>query len=106
MLTFLPLTTLQVQSPHSTLEFEDRAHENLENPHPSACSLKFRYKNLEDRHPNARSLKKHTVMWVPWRNMWKKLSNVCSLKKYVKEIKGEVEIEGLFYTNILLVSRI
>ena len=88
------------------MEFKDRAHENLENPHPSACSLKFRYENLEDRHPNAHSLKKYTPMRVPWRNMWKKLSSACSLKKYVKEIKGEVEIDGLFYINILLVSRI
>ena len=88
------------------MEFKDRAHENLENPHPTACSLKFRYENLEDRHPNAHSLKKYTPMRVPWRNMWKKLSSACSLKKYVKEIKGEVEIEGLFYINILLVSRI
>ena len=88
------------------MEFKDRAHENLENPHPTTCSLKFRYENLEDRHPNAHSLKKYTPMRVPWRNMWKKLSSACSLKKYVKEIKGEVEIEGLFYINILLVSRI
>ena len=51
--------------------------------HPSARSLKFRYQNLENRHPSA-----------------------SSLKKYVKEIKGEVEIEGQFYINILLVSRI
>ena len=51
--------------------------------HPSARSLKFRYQNLENRHPSARSL-----------------------KKYVKEIKGKVEIYGLFYTNILFVSRI
>ena len=48
---------------------EDRTHENLEDQHLSAHSLKFRYENLEDRHPSARSL-----------------------KKYVKEIKGEVEI--------------
>ena len=52
---------------------EDKAHENLEDQHLSAHSLKFRYENLEDRHTRARSL-----------------------KKYVKEIKGEVEIEGLF----------
>ena len=88
------------------MEFKDRAHKNLENPHPNACSLKFRYENLEDRHPNAHSLKIYTPMRVPWRNMWKKLSSACSLKKYVKEIKGEIEIEGLFYINILLVSRI
>ena len=60
ILTFLPLTTLQVQSPNNLLELKVRAHENFEDPHPSACSL----------------------------------------KKYVKEIKGEVEIKGLFYTNI------
>ena len=76
-------TTLQVQSSNSPLELEDRAHENLKDPHPSARSLKFRYQNLENRHPSARS--------------W---------KKYVKEIKGKVEIYGLFYTNILFVSRI
>ena len=69
----MPLTTLQVQSPDSLLELKDIAHKNLEDPHPSAHSLKFRYENLEDRHTCARSL-----------------------KKYVKEIKGEVEIEGLF----------
>jgi len=32
--------------------------------------------------------------------------NARSLKKYMKEIKGEVEIEGLFYTNNWFVSRI
>ena len=106
MLTFLPLTTLQVQSPNSLSELEDRAHENLEDPHPSTHSLKFRYKNLEDNHPSARSLKKYTPEHVPWRYMWKKLPSARSLKKYVKEIKGEVEIEGLFYTNIWFVSRI
>ena len=77
-------TTLQVQSSNSPLELEDRAHENLEDPHPSARSLKFRYENLEDRQPNAPSLKKYTPILeeicernypvhVPWRNMWKKL---------------------------------
>ena len=63
------LTTLQVQSPNSSLEMEDRTHKNLEDQHPSASSLKFKYQNLKNRHPNARSL-----------------------KKYVKEINGEVEI--------------
>ena len=58
ILTFLPLTTLQVQSPNSSLELEDWKHENLEDQHPSARSLKFRYENLEDRHPSARSLNK------------------------------------------------
>ena len=29
-----------------------------------------------------------------------------SLKKYVKEIKGEIKIEGLFYTNISFFSKI
>ena len=56
------------QSPNGLLEFEDRAHENLEDQHPSAHSLKFIYENLEDRHPSV------------------------LLKKYVKEIKGEVKI--------------
>ena len=56
-------------SPNRPLELENREHENLEDQHPSARSLKFRYKNLVDRHPSARSL-----------------------KKYVKEIKGEVQI--------------
>ena len=47
------------------MELEDKAHENLEDQHPSARSLKFRYENLEDRHHSA-----------------------CTLKKYVKEIKA------------------
>ena len=46
-----------------------KLYQNLEDRHPSACSLKFKYQNLKDRHPSARSL-----------------------KKYVKEINGEVEI--------------
>ena len=66
-LIFLSLTALQVQSPNSLLELENKAHENIEDQHPSARSLKFRYENLEDKHPTAHSL-----------------------KKYVKEIKGEV----------------
>ena len=68
----MSLTTLQVQSPNNPLELEDKAHGNLEDQHISACS-KFRYENLEDRHPSA-----------------------CSLKKYAKEVKGEVEIFDLF----------
>ena len=52
-------TTLQVQSSNSPLELEDRAHENLEDSHPSAHSLKLRHENLEDRHPSVRSLKKY-----------------------------------------------
>ena len=81
ILAFWPLTTLQVQSPNSLLELEDKAHENLEDQHLSAHSLKFRYENLEDRHPSARSL-----------------------KKYVKEIKGEVKIFDFFleYKNLLM----
>ena len=52
----MPFTTPQVQNPNNPLELEDREHENLEDQHHSAHSLKFSYKNLEDRHRNARFL--------------------------------------------------
>ena len=79
------LTTLQVQSPNSLLELEDIEHKNLEDQHPSASSLKL-YQNLEDKHPSACSLK------FKYQNFKDGQLSAHSLKKYVKEINGEVEI--------------
>ena len=79
------LTTLQVQSPNRSLEMEDRIHENLEDEHPSASSLKL-YQNLEDKHPSACSLK------FKYQNLKVRHPSAHSLKRYVKEINGEVEI--------------
>ena len=79
------MTTLQVQSPNSSLEMEDRTHENLEDQHPSASSLKL-YQNLKDKHLSACSLK------FKYQNLKDRHPSARSLKKYVKEINGEVEI--------------
>ena len=79
------LTTLQVQSPNSSLEMEDRTHENPKDQHPNASSLKL-YQNLEDKHPSACSLK------FKYQNLKDRHLNARSLKRYVKEINGEVEI--------------
>ena len=83
ILTFLLLTTLQVQSPNSLLEMEDKTHENLEDQHPSASSSKL-YQNLEEKHPSACSLK------FKYQNLKDRHLIARSLNKYVKEINGKV----------------
>ena len=64
---------------------EDKTHENLEDEHPSASSLKL-YQNLGDKHPSACSLE------FKYQNLKNRHPSTRSLKKYVKEINGEVEI--------------
>ena len=59
----------KVQSPNSLLELEDKTHENLDDPHPS-----------DNVH-------------VPWSL---DLKCISEKEEYVKEIKDEVGIEGLF----------
>ena len=67
----------------------DRIHENREDEHPSASSLKL-YQNLEDKHPSACSLK------FKYQNLKVRHPRAHSLKRYVKGINVRLKYKGYF----------